>query len=391
MKIVIAPNAFKECLSPLQAAQSIREGVLRACADSETVMLPLADGGDGTVEALAVATAGRIVRSNVSDPLGRSVQAEYGILGDGRTAVIEMAEASGLKRLVPEERNPLVTSTRGTGELIVDALSHSVGTIIVGIGGSATVDGGTGMARAFGYQFLDANGEPIPEGGGALERLDRIEIPETKLFSDAVEVVVACDVDNPLLGESGAARVFGPQKGATPEMVEQLERGLARLACVMKKQFGLAIADRAGAGAAGGLGAGLVAFARARLESGSALILKYVRLQEVLRGADLVITGEGRVDRQTGMGKLPAVVAQCAKQSGIPVVVLAGALGEGHETMFELGTSALFAVQQGPQSERESMKDASALLSRCAEQVCRLFIARPPEDPKRHTEAPLPT
>lgn len=375
MKVVIAPNAFKECLSPLQVAKAIEVGVKRALPFVQTVLVPLADGGDGTVEALVEATHGTIVQAVVSDPLGRPVRARYGILGDGKTAIIEMAEASGLKLLDLEERNPLRASTRGTGELILDAMDKGVRSIVIGIGGSGTVDGGMGMARALGYEFFDERGEPLAEGGGSLQTLSRIDVSGVLPNLSELKVIVACDVTNPLTGVQGAARVFGPQKGATPEMVERLELGLSRFGTIAEGQFGKDICSLPGAGAAGGLGGGLAAFTRATLESGGRLVARFAGLEKSLEGGDLVITGEGKLDQQTSMGKLPAIVAKSAAEKGIAVIALAGVLGSGWERLLDLGLTAAFCIQQDNVSRQISFSKAEQWLAATAEQACRAWLS----------------
>src|SRR5881409_2802920 len=291
--------------------------------------MPLADGGEGTVRALVTATNGGTRRSRVHDPLGREIDAEWGVLGDGVTAVVEMAAASGLPLLEPSERDPRVTSTRGTGELILAAAASGAHRIVIGIGGSATNDGGAGMARAFGYRFLDRGGNELPEGGAALIRLGRIDgQTDPRLVRPSIEV--ASDVRNPLLGPEGASAVYGPQKGATPDIVRELDAALARYADVVEKWVGRRIRDVPGDGAAGGLGAGLLAFLDARLVSGAELVLDAVGFDKRLDGASLVITGEGRIDRQSAYGKLTGAVAAAARRARVPVAAVAGAVGDGH-------------------------------------------------------------
>src|SRR5438045_3142211 len=305
--------------------------------------MPLADGGEGTVRALVTATNGGVRRSRVHDPLGREIDAEWGVLGDATTAVVEMAAASGLPLLRPTERDARITSTRGTGELILAAAASGAHRIVVGIGGSATNDGGAGMARAFGYRFLDRDGNELPEGGAALARLGRIDgRTDPRLVRPSIDV--ACDVRNPLLGPEGASAVYGPQKGATPEIVRELDAALARYADVVEAFVGRPIRDVPGAGAAGGLGAGLLAFLDARLVSGSELVLRAVGFAERISGADLVVTGEGRIDQQSGYGKLTGAVTAAARRAGVAVVAVAGGLGAGHET---LGLDAIAVASEG--------------------------------------------
>ena len=332
--------------------------------------MPLADGGEGTVRALVTTTNGGLRRSRVHDPLGREIDAEWGVLGDGTTAVLEMAAASGLPLLEPHERDARITSTRGTGELILAAAASGAHRIVIGIGGSATNDGGAGMARAFGYRFLDRDGNELPEGGAALARLGRIDgQTDPRMVRPSIEV--ACDVRNPLLGPEGASAVYGPQKGATPEVVRELDAALTRYADVVEAFVGRPIRDVAGAGAAGGLGAGLLAFLDARLVSGAELVLGAVRFAERVADADLVITGEGRIDRQSGYGKLTGAVTAAARRAGVPVIAVAGGLGEGHET---LGLDAIAAASDGVPIA-QAMREPLPLIERAAE---RLVRARPP-------------
>jgi glycerate kinase len=376
MKITVAPDSLKESLSAPDAAGAIARGLRRACAGLQLALVPMADGGEGTTEAITEATGGTYHRAVVHDPLGRPVEALWGECGDGRTAVVEMARASGLELLQPGERNPMLTSTRGTGELIGHALDAGADRIIVGIGGSATVDGGTGMASALGVRFLDADGAPITDcRGGTLERIRRIDLGGRHARLEEAALIVASDVTNPLLGPEGAAHVYGPQKGATPEQVEQLERGLARLAGLIRRTLGLEVAALPGAGAAGGLGAGLVAFLGARLQSGAQTVAEAVRLREKMAGSDLVITAEGRLDGQSAFGKATGCVAAIAQEMGVPVVALAGALGPDFERLYEEGMVALLAIQDRPMPLEEALSRADGLLERAAEAVLRLWIA----------------
>jgi len=373
-KFVAAPNAFKESLSALKAAESIAAGIRRVLPDAVVEQVPVADGGDGTAEALVAATGGKMMSVTVTGPLGAPVEASYGLLGSGRTAVIEMALASGLHLVPNENRNPLQTTTYGTGELISAALDQGVEEIIVGIGGSATVDGGAGMAQALGCALLDADGENIPRGGAGLARLARIDLSRRHPALEKVEVVVACDVDNPLTGPKGAPAVYGPQKGATPEMVQQLDGYLANYARMIKRDLRMDVDTVPGAGAAGGLGAGLLAFLGARLRPGVDIIIEASGLEEKLKGADLIITGEGKLDRQTAFGKAPIGVARLAKKHGIPVVALAGSLGEGAEELADHGIDAVFSIVPGPVSLEEAMTRAVFFIERTTEQMVRLFL-----------------
>ena len=375
MRIVVAPDSFKESLDARAVCEAVASGLARGWPGVEVISVPLADGGEGTVRAMVAATGGTCVTAAVSDPLGRPVAAEFGILGDGATAVIEMAAASGLALLTPEERNPLVTTTFGTGELIRAALDRKVRRIILGIGGSATVDGGVGAAQALGAAFLNAERAPIGPGGGALNALESISLDGLDRRLKSVKVEAACDVDNPLTGPTGSAAVYGPQKGATPEMVEQLEGNLVHLANVVERTLDVAIAMTPGAGAAGGLGAGLLAFLGATLRPGIDLVMDAVNFAEVIRGADLIITGEGRVDGQSVFGKVLSGVARVAAPQGIPVIALAGTLGQGWRDVLDAGITACFAIADGPIALSDAIDRAPDLLANTAEQLARTLKA----------------
>ena len=373
MKITIAPDSFKGCLGALEAALAMEEGARRVFPEAEFAVVPMADGGEGTVRALVEATGGEFVSEEVADPLGRPIKATYGILKDGLTAVMEMAAASGLPLLAPEERNPLLTSTLGTGQLIKAALDRGCRGMIIGIGGSATVDGGMGMAQALGARFLDEGGKPLGPEGDELARLDRIDLSGFDPRTRGTEVWVACDVDNPLLGPNGAAKVFGPQKGATPEMVATLEANLTRFAEVVKRDLGKDVTEFPGSGAAGGLGAGLAAFLEAKVQPGAEVVARAAGLEEKMKGSALVITGEGRIDRQTAHGKTVCGVAAIAKRMGVPVVAIAGSLGEGAEEVIHLGVDALADIIDGPMTLEEALAQARSLISDASERVCRLL------------------
>ncbi|HYD15612.1 MAG TPA: glycerate kinase, partial [Hyphomicrobium sp.] len=326
MKIVIAPDSFKENLTSLEVASELEAGLRRVWPDAEYIKVPMADGGEGTVQSLVDATGGRIVKCAVTGPLGQKVLASYGLLGDGKTAVIEMAEASGLPLVPKPERDPLRATTYGTGELVSDAIHRGVEEIIVGLGGSATNDGGVGFAQALGVRFIDKDGAPITEplGGGRLEEVHAIDARWINPGLSRVKISVACDVTNPLTGEKGASAVYGPQKGATPEMVQRLDRNLGHLAALIKRDLHRDIADRPGAGAGGGMGAGLMAFTNAELKRGVELVVAATKLDEHMKGASLALTGEGRVDFQTAFGKTPSGVAASAHRHGVPVVAIGG-------------------------------------------------------------------
>jgi len=378
MRVVIAPDSLKESLCAEDAAQAVAEGVRCACPEAEVVLAPIADGGEGTVAAMVAATNGRECIADVTDPLGRPIRAAWGLCGDERTAVVEMARASGLELLTSAERDPMRTSTRGTGELIAAALNAGARRIVVGIGGSATVDGGTGMAAALGVRFLDAAGDEITDcRGGRLADIANVDISGRDARLDECDIAVACDVTNPLTGADGAARVYGAQKGAGPAQVEELERGLANLSRVISHALGIEVNDLPGAGAAGGLGAGLVAFLGARLQSGVATVLDAVDLRGKLTGADLVITAEGRVDAQSAFGKAPAGVAALAAELGVPCIVLAGSLGPGFEALYSHGVCGVFSILDRPMNLATALAEAAPLLTRTAEAVMRVWQTRP--------------
>ena len=372
-RIVIAPDSFKECASASEAAHAIAAGLRRALPDAELVLAPMADGGEGTVDALVAATQGSCVTVKVTGPLGEAVNAAYGLLGDGRTAVIEMAAASGLALVPAERRDPRITTTQGTGELIRDALARGRRRIILGIGGSATNDAGAGMAQALGFRLLDAAGADLPPGGAALARIARIDASAKHPAIDDTEVLVACDVDNVLCGPGGASQVFGPQKGASEAVAAELDAALARWGEIVEDQLGVSVHELPGGGAAGGLGAGLVAYVGARLGPGVDLVAEACGLSERMKGADLVITGEGRLDGQTASGKTPVGVARIAKEHGLAVVALAGALGEGHGMLYDLGIDAMLSICPGPMPLSEAMARAPGLLADTAESVGRLL------------------
>ncbi|MCY8758857.1 glycerate kinase [Bacillus haynesii] len=373
MKIVIAPDSFKESMTSLEAARSIEKGFKAVLSDAEYVNIPVADGGEGTVQALVDATGGDIVHQTVTGPLGKPVKAAYGLLGDGKTAVIEMAEASGLHLVPPGQRSPLLTTTRGTGELILDAAEKGVSTIIIGLGGSATNDGGAGMAAALGAKFLNRDGEEIENGGGALAEIAKIDVSGLNPKLKHIQFEAACDVDNPLTGPRGASAVFGPQKGANSEMTALLDQNLKHYAAAVKAELGCEIDSIPGAGAAGGLGAGLCAFLNAELKSGVDIVLDTLSFSERIKGADLVITGEGKIDGQTVSGKTPAGVAKRARSENIPVIAFAGSLGEGCELVYDIGISALFSIVPGISSLENALADGSSNLTRCARNVAAVW------------------
>ena len=374
MKIVIAAQGYKGNLSALQVCRAIENGVKRAVPDAMTAIVPMADGGGGTMEALVAAMGGEIIPAEVTGPLGKRVTARWGLLSDKATGVIEMAAASGLDLVPPQELNPLLTTTYGTGELILDALEKGCRKLIIGIGGSATNDGGVGMAQALGVRLLDGKGAPLTFGGAALADLEHIDITAIDPRLAGCDVVVASDVTNPLSGPQGASAVYGPQKGATEEMVARLDAALAHYAGVLKKDLGIDIRDVPGAGAAGGLGAGLIAFLKAELLPGIDIVIQATGLAQHLKGAALVFTGEGRLDNQTARGKAPVGVARKAKTLGLPVVAIVGEIGDGYQEVYDQGIDAVFSIAPGPVSLDRCLVEAEELTSDIAERATRLFV-----------------
>ncbi|HVU69491.1 MAG TPA: glycerate kinase [Ktedonobacteraceae bacterium] len=375
MKIVIAPQALKGSLSAAETGQAIAEGAREVYPEAELVVIPVADGGEGTTETLVDATGGRMVQVTVTGPLGEPVQAFLGIMGDGSTAVIEMAASSGLPLVPQEKRNPRLATTRGVGELMRAALDAGCTRFIIGIGGSATNDGGAGMAQALGARLLDAAGHELPAGGAALALLKRIETRHMDTRLAACTFAVASDVTNPLCGPTGASAVYGPQKGATSEMVAELDAALAHYAQVIERDLGVVVRDVPGAGAAGGLGAGLLAFLQASLRPGAQIVLEAVRLEEQLRDADLVITAEGRLDSQTAYGKSVGAVAALAKTYHLPVLAIAGSLGDDYREVYRLGLDGLAVLPAGPMTLSAAMQDAARLARESAERALRIYRA----------------
>ncbi|WP_318491594.1 glycerate kinase [Photobacterium leiognathi] len=373
MKIIIAPDSYKESLTAMEVATAIENGFRQVIPNAEYIKLPMADGGEGTVQSLVDASNGTIIEHSVTGPLGEQVNGFFGLMGDGKTAIIEMAAASGLHLVSPELRNPMLTTSFGTGELILAALDKGVEHIIVGIGGSATNDGGIGMAQALGVRFLDENNKQISYGGGALDRLHRIDISNIDPRLVSVKLEVACDVDNPLYGEKGASQVFGPQKGATPEMVTQLDSNLAHYAEIIKRDLGKDVKDMAGAGAAGGMGAALLGLFNAQLRLGIEIVMDAVNLADVLQDADLVITGEGRIDSQTIHGKTPIGVARTAKRFNKPVIGIAGSLSSDCNVVYEHGIDAVFSVVPRSVSLAEALAEAAINVELTARNVAALY------------------
>lgn len=373
MNILIAPDSFKDCLSAMEVAAALGRGIQKILPDASCTLLPMADGGEGTVESVIDATGGKKIRLQVRDPLMRDINSFYGITGDGETALIEMAAASGIELLKEEERDPWITSTYGTGQLIKEALDRGVKKILLGIGGSATNDGGAGMAQALGVQFLGKFGIINVQGGGALAEVEQIRMDALDPRISNTEIIVACDVNNPLTGPQGASAVYGPQKGADGDLVEKLDLNLAHFAELIRIQLGKDVKEVSGAGAAGGLGAGLMAFLDARLVKGFDMVAGVCGLGEKIREADLVITGEGRMDAQTRFGKTPYGVAQMSKIEGKPVIGVAGTLDEDAGVLYELGFNLLMPIQEKPGDLETSLKEGEKLLERSGERIARLL------------------
>lgn len=373
MKIVIAPQSFKGSIFALEAARAIERGVLAADPAAETVLVPVADGGDGTLEALVNTTGGQIFRSIVTGPLGQAVEAMWGVMGDSQTAVVEMARASGLALVLPKRRNPRTATTRGTGEIIKEALDQGFTRIIVGLGGSATNDAGAGMASALGARFLDARGQPLPNGGAALAKLARIDTSGLHPRLAEATIIGATDVTNPLCGPTGASAVYGPQKGATPETVAELDAALKNFAEVARRDLGIDILERPGAGAAGGLGAGLMAFTGAELRSGIDMVCEILEFDKHLEGADLVITGEGRADESTVYDKAPVGVARRARLRQVPTIILAGNIGPGYQMLYQHGIAGIVCIADRPMSFEHSIARTAELLEGAAERTLHLL------------------
>ena len=373
MKILISPQAFKESLSGMEAALAIEEGVLRALPKAQTTLIPIADGGDGTLETIVATTGGTIQQATVKDPLGRAITSSWGALGDGQTAMIEMSRASGLALLQEKERNPKITSTFGTGQLILEALNNGFSKLIIGIGGSATNDGGAGMAQSLGIKLLNKHGTNLPPGGSSLKHLDHIDVSSMDPRIHETTIMVATDVSNTLCGPTGASAVYGPQKGATQSMIEELDQCLNHFADSIKEILNIDIKQIPGSGAAGGLGAGLMAFLNADLLPGVDVVLETLRIESYLEEADLVITGEGQMDYQTVFNKAPIGIAKRAKKKNIPVIAIAGSLGKGYEQVFDHGIDGVTAAVLAPMPLTKATDEAKSLVSLAAERAIRLI------------------
>lgn len=376
MKILIAPDSFKGSLSAKEAADSIEKGIKKVDKEIQTVKVPMADGGEGTVESLVDATGGRIHKVYVYDPLMREIESFFGILGDGETAVIEMAAASGLTLLSRDEWNPLLTNTYGTGQLILAALNMGCKKMIIGLGGSATNDGGAGMAAALGVKFFGSKGENIMPNGGNLKDIHDIDISGLDARIKDVSIELACDVENPLTGPEGASYIFGPQKGADSKMVEELDKSLHNYGLMLEKHLNKKLLDLPGAGAAGGLGTGLVGFLDAKLMKGIDIVMGITKLEEKMNGVNIVITGEGMMDYQTVFGKTPYGVAKLANKYKIPVIALTGAIGTGAEILYEEGFNSIFSIIDKPMTLEEAIQNSRTLVENAAERIIRAVIIK---------------
>lgn len=372
-KYVVAPDSFKESMTAKEVCDAMEKGIKKADSAAEVIKVPMADGGEGTVDSLVDATNSQRVIVEVTGPLGNKISAYYGILGNGTTAVIEMAKASGLEIVEKKKRNPMITTTFGTGELIRHALDHNVKEIIIGLGGSSTNDGGSGMAQALGAKLLDQNNNQISFGGGNLDKLDKIDISDLDSRLQDVKIILASDVTNPLIGKDGASRVFGPQKGATPEMVEKLENNLQHYAKIIKRDLNKDVASVSGAGAAGGLGAGLMAFTTCKMRQGVDIAIEVTKLEEKVKSADYVFTGEGGTDFQTKFGKTPYGVAKLGKKYHKPVISLAGYLGEGIDSLYSEGFTAIFGIIPGACDLSTALKNGPSNVARTTENIVRLL------------------
>ncbi len=374
LKIVIAPDSFKESLSASDVAKNIQKGIVSAIPNASIVMVPMADGGEGTVQSLVHSTDGRIIQTQVHDPLMREITSFFGILGDGQTAVIEMAAASGIELISTSERNPLKTTSYGTGELIKSAMDTGARKLIIGIGGSATNDGGAGMLQALGMKFLDKNGFEINHGGGSLDKLTYIDITNIDKRLNTTKIIVASDVNNPLFGENGASSIFGPQKGASPEVVKILDNNLEHYALITEEFLKKEFHSIPGAGAAGGLGFGLITWLNAEIKPGFEIIAKQASLEEKIKKSDLVITGEGKIDAQSKYGKTPYGVAKLAKKYQVPVIAFAGIVEDEARLIYDDLFQMIIPISEKTMSLEESKKNAASLLQKAAYNALKQYI-----------------
>ena len=373
-KILISPQEFKESLTGLEVANAIQEGINKVDSKIKTVLVPVADGGDGTLQTMVDVTGGEIITETVRDPLGRNIDSVWGKLGDDNSAVIEMAKASGLALLNENEKSATLTSTYGTGQLFKFALDQGINNFIIGIGGSATNDGGAGFVSALGAKLYDENGKEVESNGISLSSIRDIDMSNFDERVKNTSVRVACDVTNPLCGNEGASAIFGPQKGANPEEVNLLDKNLLHWASLIKDQLGKDILNVPGAGAAGGLGAGLMAFTDAELSIGANIVLDSLNYDEHLRDVDLVIVGEGSTDKSTQFNKSPVAVAMRAKKLGIPVICLSGSIGEGYSESRDLGISSFFSIVSGPTELKYAIENAHELIVKSTEEIIRSLL-----------------
>ena len=383
MKIVIAPDSFKGSLTASQACRAISEGVAGVFSDADLIQIPMADGGEGTVDALVASTGGSFKKVNVLGPLCETICAKYGILGQNeltpgaKTVVIEMSAAAGLPLVVADQRNPLYTTTYGLGQMIIDALDNGCRNFIIGIGGSATNDCGCGMAQALGVKFLDEQQHAIgkPLNGELLARISDVDIKDIDSRLTQCSVIVASDVTNPLLGVNGASRTYATQKGACPDEVELLEKNVASVINVIESKLNVWVRNIPGSGAAGGLGAGLLAFLNARLKSGIDIVIEYSGFEKHIIDADLIITGEGQVNHTSAQGKTISGILKCASKNKIPVIVIAGCLGKGYESILDLGAKAVFSICSDSISSEQAMKNAESLLGLTAQNAISEYVS----------------
>ncbi|MFQ5933355.1 MAG: glycerate kinase [Dehalococcoidia bacterium] len=373
MKILVAPQAFKGSLGAFQVCDAIKDGIQKVLPEAEVLISPMADGGDGTLEVLVQGTGGKTISSTVTGPLGQQVEALWGVLGDNRTAVIEMARASGLALVPRDKRNPLITTTYGTGELIRHALDAGNRSFILGVGGSATCDGGAGVAQALGTQLLDAEGRELPTGGKALAHLNRVDVSGMDPRVAESRFQVATDVTNPLCGPEGTATIYGPQKGATPAMVEELDRAMDHYGEVLKRDLGKDIKNVPGAGAAGGLAAGLVAFLNAELRPGVDVVAEVIDFSRRLDGCELVVTGEGQLDGQSTYGKTIMGVGARAKRLNIPVIAITGGFAPGYQAIYEQGITSIMSITPGPMGLENAISNAYQLVVDATERALRMI------------------
>lgn len=373
MRIVVAPDSYKGSLSATKVADAIETGIKNIDSNIFVDKVPMADGGEGTVEALIVATGGHIIEKCVTGPLGEPVNSFYGILGDGVTGVVELAAASGILLVPKEKRNPMLTNTFGTGELIKAAIESGCKKLIVGIGGSSTNDGGTGLLQALGVRFLDSEKRELGFGGQILGLIHSIDVSGLYKGLQGIEIEVACDVSNPICGYNGAAYIYGPQKGATDQMIEKMDKGLRNYSNKLIEFCGKDVRNLPGGGAAGGVGGGIVALLDARLKPGIDIMIEATNLDHKIRQAQLVITGEGKTDNQTVFGKVPSGIAKLAKLHGVPAVCVSGGVGEGFEQLYEMGITSVFGITNRPMTLEEAMLNAHVLVMKATENIIRLF------------------